>query len=256
MAIIREKRIKSGKLLEVEFFPIYENSGKKIPEDNSKKSITKEAQKKLNKKNAEKKLIRKVNTNFGEDDLFCHLTYTTSNAPGSEEEVKKHLRNYLRRIREYRRKQNLPELKYLYVIEKAEYKRGAKKGQANYHIHMFMNKMDRNTAEKMWIYGTANADRFQPRAFGPKAAAKYIAKSPEGKKRFVGSKNLKKPVELKNKDGKITRRGVEKIATQRIDDKSYWERRYKGYEFLECQPVFNEFNLHWYVSVSMYKKEI
>lgn len=30
---------------------------------------------------------------------------------------------------------------------------------------------------------------------------------------------------------------------------------YTNYEFLECTPVFNEYNLHWYISVTMYKKE-
>lgn len=252
--MIREKKIKSGKLLEIEFFPVYDN-GSRIPERAPKEKPSKEKQKKINKKNAEKKLIRKVNANFDEGDLFVHLTYPSAKAPQSEDEVKKNLRNFLRRIKTYRSKNNLPELKYLYVIEKTEYKSGANKGTANWHIHMFMSKMDRNIVEDMWTHGTANADRYQPRSFGPKAAAKYIAKSPEGKKRFSGSRNLKKPVFPKPRDGKITRRGVEKIATQRVDDREYWERRYKGYEFLECVPIFNQFNLNWYVSVVMYKKE-
>lgn len=252
--MIREKKIKSGNLLEIEFFPVYDN-GHRIPERAPKEYLSKEKQKKLNKKNAEKKLIRKVNANFDEGDLFVHLTYPAASAPQSENEIKKDLRNYLRRIKTYRNNNNLPELKYLYVIEKTEYKSRPHKGKANWHVHMFMNEMDRDTVEKMWIHGSANADRYQPRQFGPKAAAKYIAKSPEGKKRFSGSRNLKEPVYPKPRDGKITRRGVEKIATQRIDDREYWERRYKGYEFIECNPVFNIYNLHWYVSVTMYKKE-
>lgn len=251
--MIREKKIKSGKMLEIEFFPIFDN-GRRMPERSHKEKLSRESQKNLNKKNAEKKLIRKVNANFQEGDLFVHLTYPSATAPQSEKEIKKDLRNYIRRVKTYRKNNKLPELKYLYVIEKTEYKSGKQKGKANWHIHMFMNKMDRNLVEDMWTHGTANADRYQPRSFGPKAAAKYIAKSPEGKKRFSGSRNLKSPIELKNKDGKITRGGVERIATQRIDDCGYWERRYRGYEFLECQAVFNNFNLHWYVSVTMYKK--
>lgn len=253
--MIREKKIKSGKLLEIEFYPIYDN-GQRVPTRAPKEKLSKEKQRKLNKKNAEKKLIRIVNANFDEGDLFCHLTYTADNAPQSEDKIKKDIKNYIRRIKNYRQKNNLPAMKYLYVIEKSEYHTGKHAGKANWHIHMFMNEMNRNIAEGMWYSGTANCDRYQPRSFGPKAAAKYIAKSPAGKKRFSGSRNLKKPIELKPQDGKTSRAVVERMATVRVDDAGYWERRYRGYDFLECTPVFNEYNLHWYVSVQMYKKEV
>ena len=252
--MIREKKIKSGKLLEIEFFPVY-NNGARIPARSQKEKISKEKQKKLNKKNAEKKLIRKVNANFDEGDLFCHFTYKADNIPQSETQLKKDIKNYIRRLKNYRQKNNMPEIKYLYVIEKSEYQTGKNKGKANWHVHMFMSRMDRTVAENLWLSGTANCDRYQPRSFGPKAAAKYIAKSPEGKKRFSGSRNLKKPVELKPQDGKTSRAVVERMATVRVDDSGYWERRYRGYDLLECTPVFNEYNLHWYVSVTMYKKE-
>ena len=55
------------------------------------------------------------------------------------------------------------------------------------------------------------------------------------------------------KDGKITRRGVERMAKERVDDREYWEKRYKGYRFVKCYARYNNFNGYWYVSVVMYK---
>ena len=114
--------------------------------------------------------------------------------------------------------------------------------------------IDRDTLEQMWTHGArTNADRFQPDKFGPEAAAKYIAKAPQGAKSFCASRNLKKPEVLKPRDGRISKNGLEKLATQRAEDREYWERKYKGYRFLRCYSRFNEYNGNWYVSVVMYK---
>ena len=106
----------------------------------------------------------------------------------------------------------------------------------------------------MWPHGIrTNANRFQPDKFGPEAAAKYMSKDPQGAKRFVCSKNLKKPDIPTPKDGLTSARTVEKMAKQRIDDDAYWERKYKGYRFVRCYARQNPYNSRWYVSVVMYK---
>ena len=68
------------------------------------------------------------------------------------------------------------------------------------------------------------------------------------------SRNLEKPVE-KVKTGRVSKGSVCKMATQRIDDSEYWEKRYKGYRFVRCYSRYNEYNGHWYVSVVMYRTE-
>lgn len=252
--MIREKQIKSGRLFETSFYPVYD-SGRRMKEKKERKEISSEEQQAYNRKRAEKKFIRLVNCNFDNEDIFLHLTYDPVNAPLSEEGARKDVTNYLRRIKRYRKKQGLPDLKYIYVLEQKVYKTGRYAGLVNWHCHMFMNGggFTRDMAEDMWTKGMTNADRYQPDTFGPETAAKYLCKDPQGKKRFVTSKNLKKPVESKPKDGKVGRRTVEKMAKLHCDDKEYWERRYKGYNFIKCDAHYNEYNGHWYVSVVMFK---
>ena len=43
------------------------------------------------------------------------------------------------------------------------------------------------------------------------------------------------------------------MATQRVDDREYWEKRYKGYRFIRCYSRYNDYNGYWYVSVVMYR---
>ena len=114
--------------------------------------------------------------------------------------------------------------------------------------------LERDTVEDVWELGArVNADRYQPERFGPEAAARYCAKDPCGRKRFCCSQNHKKPIKPKPRDGKITARGVERIATERVDDRQYWENKYRGYKFVRCIARYNEYNASWYVSVVMYK---
>ena len=85
----REKRIYSGKYLEVEIYSISKKERNKKRKRKQKESLTK--QKNLNDKNAKKHLIRLVNANFSDNDLAVHLTYDNKNVPTSEDEARKHL---------------------------------------------------------------------------------------------------------------------------------------------------------------------
>lgn len=286
----REKRTVSGPLLEVDFYPIFED-GRRIPERAPKTQASREAQKRYNDQQATKKCVRLVNANFGKDDYFLHLTYKPEAAPKNEQEARRDIANYLRRIKRRREKaledktrelasaknavrkapgntfllKNVDELRreikrlkepirYLYAIERQTYKTGARAGQDNWHFHAFVSGgLPADEMEKSWN-GRVNCARFQPEDFGPEAAARYISKYPQGKKRFAASRNLKKPVE-KVRDNGITRAGVEKMARTRRDDREYWERRYPGYRFIRCEARFNEYNGHWYVTCVMYAKE-
>lgn len=282
--MIRERQTRSGKLLEADFFPVTRD-GRQFYRGKQKKRSTEE-QVKYNKLQAQKKIVRLVNANFGNDDVLLTLTYPPEYAPTDENQARRDINNYIRRVKTYRKRkekdirQQLKDnpknvkikkqlakvkapLKYIYVIEIKTYKTGTRKGEHSYHFHMFLSGSgpgDRDDYEELWK-GRVNADRFRPDKFGPEAAAMYIAKGCRDdennsgktkKKKFVCSKNLKKPTQ-KNKDDKLTKRQVELMAIKHIDDKGYWERKYKGYKFLRCYVRWNEFNLNWYVSVVMYK---
>lgn len=282
--MIREKRVKSGKLLEVDFYPVF-SDGRRLPSRAPKTKISTAAQSEYNRKQAVKKLVRLINANFDENDIIMHPTYSQECAPQSEEQARRDIVNYLRRVKTKREKElkrikkmlgALPEgkvfederkalvlkikklsedFKYVYCIEKVTYKTGKKKGLDNWHFHLFLTGgLEREVLEKMWPLGMrCNADRFQPERYGPEAIAKYMSKDPQGNKRFSCSKNLKKPQVLKPKDNSYTARGVMRLAKERVDDKSFWEKKYKGYRFLKCYSRYNEYNGYWYVSIVMYQ---
>lgn len=237
----REKRIISGNYLEVEHFPVTEHGHR----HDHKKRLSRIEQQNLNEKNAIKKLIRLINTNFTKGDILIHCTYRADEMPTTETEVTKDIQNYFRRIKAYCKKHGLCKIKYIYVIE-------CKNGK--WHWHGIMSAMDRDAAEKLWKHGDyTNADRFQPTAKeGGEAFARYISKKPMGARRWNCSTNLKQPEE-KVKDGTHTRKGLARIARERVDDREYWERKYKGYRFISATPVYNEFNGWWYIYVKMYR---
>lgn len=282
--MIAEKKIKSGPLLEVDFFPAF-NDGRHLPSRMPKSKATTEAQAKYNRNQLVKKTIHMVNANFDSEDIFMAPTYETEFAPMEEEQAYKDISNYLRRIKYARESAlkrvtkelaNLPNIpvfkdmrqrlkkqqrklripfKYYYTIEKAIYKTGRHRGKPNYHIHLFCTGgLDPKEYERQWPTGLrTNANRFQPEKFGPEAAARYICKEPEGKRRVKHSRNLIKFDPPPAKPAGISPAGLERIAKQRVDDAAYWERKYKGYKFVRCFPRFNPYNGYWYVSVIMYK---
>lgn len=238
----------SGKILEVEFFPVC-SDGRKMPAG----SLSREAQKNLNEKNAKKKLDRLINTNFGKGDLAVHLTYRDDEMPSTREEVVNDVKNYISRLRRWRKAHGLPDIKYIYVIEAKVSKRT---GVLRWHVHMVMSGMDRDVAEQKWNHGDwTNARRLQPNENGLQALARYMTKDPEGKRRWSGSKNLKQPTVKKPRDGKITRRGLARIAEKKLYDREYWEKRHKGYSYIGAEASFNNYNGHWYVYVRMRKRD-
>ncbi len=283
--MIREKQTKSGKLLEADFFPIF-SDGRRLPSRAPKTQRSTAEQARYNRRQAVKKIVRLINTNFDGEDIIMHPTYEQEKAPQSIEDARRDLVNYLRRVKtrraaelkkvvaalealpdvaalneqrrklEVKRKKLEAPFKYAYTVEKVQYKSGKFVGRDNWHFHLFLTGgIERKALEEMWPNGMrTNADRFQPEKFGPEAIAKYMVKDPQGAKSFCCSRNMDKPVS-KQKDGKITPYGMERLAKQRVDDREYWENRYKGYRFIKCYSRFNEFNGHWYVSVVMYKAD-
>lgn len=286
----REKQIYSGNLLDVDFFPVWKN-GAKIPSRAPKTKPSTEEQKKYNANMAIKNFVRLINENFDNNDYLVVLTYDSAKAPANTEDARNDVRNFFRRYKtkrkselksvkaelkalpntkvfgrqrkklELKKKKLEAPFKYAYTIEKVKYQRGPFAGRDNYHFHIFITGgVDRNDVEKMWKDGTrVNCNRFQPDRFGPEPAARYMVKDPQGSKRFICSKNIVRPQNNRDnqniKDGKISARTVEKLCKQRVDDKEYWEKRYKGYKFIRAFPRFNEYNGHWYLSVVMYKTD-
>lgn len=126
----RVKKIISGDYAELEIYPVYGN-GRTIPK-RERGNQTADAQKKINDRNRIKNFYRKLNANFGKHDLVLHVTY--SGEMPDERRVKRDVANYIRRIKRYRKKIGLPEMKYAYVTESAD----GDKNPTRIHAHIVM----------------------------------------------------------------------------------------------------------------------
>lgn len=248
----RTKTILSGKHLEVELYPVTAHGHLR----ERKRKLSSSAQRKLNEKNARKKLERLINSNFQRGDTIITLSYRAELRRNLDyAAVVRDVQNYLRRVKRWRNSHGLPYTKYIYVVELA--------GSDNWHAHLIMSAMPREVAENLWLNADfVNSKSFQPTAQeGGAAFANYIAGKKPGKevqtkhwRKWNCSKNLAKPTE-KVKDGTHTRRGLARIARERVDDSAYWERKYKGFRFVSARPVFNEFTGWWSLYVKMYRAE-
>lgn len=244
-----KKTIISGNIVESEIYPVWKcrNDIPRLPIGESS-----EAQRRLNDKNAKKKIVRLVNTNFNKDDLMVTLTYADNHLP-KEDEAKRDIENYIRRLKRRRTKEGLPELKYLYVIEYVNDPSVSKKIRVHHHI--IINKMDRNIAESVWKKGRTDSMRLQPDDFGLTGIAKYVAKGLLQGRRWSYSKNLKKPIITKNRTT-LTKRRVEKIAKRPDEYQEFFESVYKGkYEYKDCETLYSDRASGFYLYARMKKRE-
>ena len=160
---IREKRFLCGKYLEVEIYSISKYEQKKSR--SKKKKESRKEQKNLNDKNARKNLRRRIHANFDNGDLIVSLSYDAANLPNSEEAAIRDRNNYIRRIKNFRKRNGLDELKYIAVLEYRE-ATDDKRTKTRIHHHIIISGMDRDKAEELWGNGMANTRRMQANELG------------------------------------------------------------------------------------------
>lgn len=222
----RQKKYIMGDYLEAEIFVLPErvkpfSRAKKIKESTP-------AQRKLNNKKAERYLNRLVHTNFGKGDLFIDLSFDESHLPKDRAGVIREVKNYIARLRRYRKKHNLPELKYIYVVSDSD-QFGNKK---RLHVHMIINDMDRDAAEEIWGRGYCDTDRLQFNEYGVTGKVLYMARQAKGERTWSGSQNLKKPEAIVS-DKAITKAKAEKME-RNPEDRAFFEKLYPGWTFTDC----------------------
>lgn len=245
-SFVREKKIYSGEYLEVDIYSCTENQLRSRRRKRAKKTkVSAPKQKNLNDKNAKRYLIQLVNANFGQGDILSTLTYNNKHLPKTLEEGKKEVAKYLRKLRDERKKQGLPPLKYIVITEYGDGEDGEE--IVRMHHHVFMNGgLDRDLIEDKWskrvkgkyeTMGWVNTKRLQPDTSGLTALSTYLLKRPYNKKRWSSSQNLKKP-ERRDNDTRYKHRQVERLA-KNPPDLSYWEKKYKGYTVTDKKYGFS-----------------
>ena len=179
-----KRKIISGNITEIYyFFSIRKRGNKSLPRS-SKMNITPEEKQVINIREARLKLTRLINTNFTHSDGFVRLSYKDRKIDDAT--ALKEFRKFMRRLRHYISKNNLPELKYVAVTEKA-------KGRIHHHI--IMNFTDAEVIRQLWNNGGMYIVNLWSEDY--EGLAMYITKETirnEHGKRWSQSRNLTKPI--------------------------------------------------------------
>lgn len=157
------------------------------------REVTEEQIQRTNANTAQRKLEMLMATNFDDTDLVLTVTYRDADLPDSADATRKHLGKVFSQMRAYRKARDLPELKYIYILE-------GRHGDHRPHAHIIINAAggDLELMRSLWIWGD-DIQLNYIRERGYDGWAGYLTKerreaSLNGKKQFVGSRNLDRPV--------------------------------------------------------------
>ena len=229
----------AGDRMECEIYPVFGRDDEQKARA-AKKNTTPAKQKRLNDERARRRLIQLADANFTDRDIHLTLTYRNET---NLQTCRKDIRNFLLRVKRYREKLELPELKYIYTIEgRREISQGA--GVSRIHVHMLMNGgVSRERLEEMWGEGYANADRLQPTERGLEEIASYIikeARNRDGGRKWSASRNLTQP-QRRTTDAKTSNRVVKAIAHDiRNEAKTQTEKLYPKYQYVDCKVYYSD----------------
>lgn len=208
------------------------------------------------------------NANFGKNDLHITLTYDMTDRVDvyhdrddylSEDETKKHVRNWMAKVKRVLRRRNvdLEQLRWVWVPVK---KIGVEGERHHHHLLMHGVPVELRTAiEELWEHGFCNADRLQPNGKGISEVANYVARQ-EGaangstykRHSYSTSRNIIKP-EAKSSDVKVSRRKVQQIAADvRQRGVEILNKIWRGYTAIEPpEVVVSDFTAGAYIYARM-----
>lgn len=188
----RRKTIRAGRLVwDITYTVPRPNASKQ--ERKRIREVTEEQIQRTNANTAQRKLEMLMATNFDDTDLVLTVTYRDADLPDSADVTRKHLGKVFSQMRAYRKARDLPELKYIYILE-------GRHGDHRPHAHIIINAAggDLELMRSLWVWGD-DIQLNYIRERGYDGWAGYLTKerreaSLNGKKQFVGSRNLARPV--------------------------------------------------------------
>ncbi len=243
-----QKYICGDNFIDIQIFPVYPPAkGRR-----GKRKPTTEIQARLNEENAKKKYIRLIHSNFKNKDYELTLTYDEDSRPESEEEAKKDIQRFFRRVRTIYKKLGI-EFKYIWTMERSS--------TGKIHFHIFMSGgADRTELEDIWKKGYANTKSLKFSKNGVAGLAHYTLKDkPLTYRRWSGSKNLKKPEMPRSNDYRITKTKARKLYEiyERYEEfeSEYpeYKKFLKDYSVAEVKAMHNQINYEYYFSIRLYR---
>ena len=236
----RTRTTKAGSRLEAEIYPIF-GRGMEQEARKAKANITPERMKQLNTRNAKRRLVLMIENNFdlNEDDA---ITLTYAKEPESLARCRKDLRNFFLRVKRWREKNGLPEMKYVYAI-------GHDRNQ-RMHIHMAISGgVGQKQLIRLWGKGIVNSSPLQSWGNGLQGYANYLFKQNEmakdrgerdGFHMWSGSRNLKKP-KVHVSDTKVSNRKVKTMAMNfQTLAADVLTKVYPGYQLEQGRVMFSD----------------
>ena len=265
MGGIRTRTVRAGNTIEVECYPLTRIGAAAVNEARARRR-QRASQELANRKAAEKKIRRYTEHNFTPLDWVITLTWDYGmidrfamsaedadraweklGLPDQEEDAKRQLNNYFRRIKTRMRQkgEDSREFKDIYVLEMTRPKTD---GHWHYHFHLVLHAPGLTDLElrELWGAGFTRVDRLSWADEGPARIAHYLTKghtteevTPDGRRlrRWGHSKNLKAPPETVS-DRRMSRRRAAKIAADvQHEGRAIFEKLYPGYSCVETPVV-------------------
>lgn len=240
----KEKLIIAGDMIFGTVYPTFRKAGAR----RGKFRETTEVQAKLNEKKSIEWMTYLTHANFDKHDYVLHPTYRDGCLPESEEQFEKDIKNYIRRLKRIYKKAG-KELKYIYAMEYSDTGRP--------HLHIILSGcVDRDVLEEAWGKGRCNADRLQFNECGIIDLSKYVGKSRRsGKRRYVTSKNLTKPIEKTNMHH-WSRKQLKELDESGANPHKKFADTYHGYWLAEYPRIEkNGINGGMYMTFVMFNPE-
>lgn len=188
----RRKTVRAGRLVWDAVYTVPRPNASK-QERKRIREVTEEQIQRTNANTAQRKLEQLIACNFADNDLVLTATYRDEDLPESADVTRKHLGKVFSQMRAYRKARGLPDLKYIYVLE-------GRHGDHRPHAHIIINAIggDLELFKSLWLWGD-DVQLNYIRERGCDGWAGYLTKerreaSLNGKKQFVGSRNLARPV--------------------------------------------------------------
>lgn len=231
----RTRTVEAGPMLYVSAYPV----ARERPGEEARqrlRGVTREAQQRVNRKRSMLRVEQLIHANFQAGDLFETLTYDDDELPATVDEVRRDIRRYMARLRRAAKRAGTV-LKYLYVIELSERSDTDPNARQNWHVHLVVSGVSRETVEDAWPHGYANSRRLQDSKERFTGIAKYMLKRRASWRTWERSRNLAEPVERVT-DRAISRRRVALVARDvRVAGKEIFEKIYPGYSLIEDADV-------------------